>query len=90
MPIALTALRNRLADPAKAENANGPATELGRELGPALFPTALVQETVKTDEPSSGHHDQRDRDVGDVIVNTSGVLVTLMPRVRQYSTGTPS
>ena len=61
------ALRDRLADAAEAEDADRPAAELGRELRTLLQPFAGVHEAIEAHEAAAGHHDQRDRDVGDVV-----------------------
>ena len=67
MSIAVTRSRDRLADAAEAEDPDGLAAELGRELRSALQPSARVHEAIEAHEAAPRHHDQRDRHVGDVV-----------------------
>ena len=61
------ARRDRLADAAEPQDADALARELGRELGPALQPLARVHEAIEAHEAAARHHDEADRDVGDVV-----------------------
>ena len=61
------ALRDRLADTAQAEDADLSATELCRQLGPALFPFSSLHEAVQAHKAAAGHQDQSQRNVGNVV-----------------------
>ena len=72
MPNASARLRDRHADPAEADDAQARAADLARQRHRPVRPVAAAHVAVGLDQPARDGEHERDRQVGDLVVEDVG------------------